>query len=98
MRSESTLDSGEIDETALLRIDNMLWIVLFLSLTAVSALRTIFNNARFEPDDQNFELNTIQGVNSPLACACLCFNQTMCLTSSYSGIDQSCTLYFARLN
>lgn len=75
----------------------MLRIVLFLPLT-VSLRLTIYNNARFEPADRHFELNTTQGVNSPSACACLCFNHTMCLTASYSGIDRLCTLFFATLN
>jgi hypothetical protein len=75
----------------------MLWIVLFLSACSLDRL-TVYNNARFEANDIHFLLDTKISVNSQIECACWCFNDTMCLTAIYSGIDQSCTLFFARLD
>lgn len=76
---------------------NMLWIVLLFSVCSSDRL-TIYNNARFQPNDIHFLLDTNTSVNSQLECTCLCYNNIMCLTATFSGVNQRCILYFARLD
>ena len=74
----------------------MLRFVLLLQLCSSLPL-TIYENARFESFDSNFILDTIMLVPSQLACGCECFQQTMCLTATYSTLEQRCTLFMAKV-
>ena len=56
----------------------------------------MYNNARFQPNDQQFTLAVITQINSLMKCACQCFGNSMCLTATYIGVNQSCTLFSAR--
>jgi hypothetical protein len=75
-------------------------IVLFLtySLTFTStALVTIYQNAQFDPSNIHFKLEDLSYIESIEACICECSLNPMCITASYTGYNQSCSLYFAQL-
>ena len=75
----------------------MLWIVFFICVSSADKL-TIYSNARFTPIDVHFLVTIKSSINSQTECACCCYNNTMCLTATYSGVDQNCTLFSARLD
>lgn len=75
----------------------MLWVIFFYSFYATSAL-IAYNNARFEPFNPQFLRANITNVYSQAQCVCLCFKNSLCFTATYSGINQQCILYMARLD
>ncbi len=75
----------------------MLWIVFVFSFSFSSAL-SVYNNAKFEPNNINLVLDNITQVYSQMDCACLCFNNIKCLTASYFGITQGCILFLTTLD
>ena len=75
----------------------MLLVVLFLSVCASDCL-TVYDIAKFEPNDIHFLLDNKTSINTKMECACWCYNHTMCLTATFFGINQQCILYFSRLD
>jgi hypothetical protein len=75
----------------------MRWMVLFGWFYFASAL-TVYNNARFVPTNPQLILNNLTNIDSQINCVCICFNNLMCLSVTYSGINQQCLLYSAALD
>ena len=74
----------------------MLWIVILFPVCSSEPL-SMHNNARFQPSDIHFVLDSKTLVQSQTECAWWCFTTPMCLTATFVGVDQRCTLIFARL-
>jgi hypothetical protein len=74
----------------------MLRIVLVFWFYYTSAF-TVYNNAKFAPTDALLILYNNTQVNTQVNCACLCYNNSMCYTVTYSSINQQCTAYMAQL-
>lgn len=75
----------------------MRWMILFCWFYLASTL-TVYNNARFVPTNPQLILDNVTNINSQINCACICFNNLMCLTMTYSGINQQCVLYSTGLD
>jgi len=75
----------------------MRWMILFCWFYLASTL-TVYNNARFVPTNPQLILDNVTNINSQINCAYICFNNLMCLTMTYSGINQQCVLYSAGLD
>jgi hypothetical protein len=75
----------------------MRWMVMFYSIYLSSAL-TVYNNARFVPTNPQFIVDNVTNIFSQINCICLCYNNLMCLSTTYFGINQQCVLYSAALN
>jgi hypothetical protein len=72
----------------------MLWMI-FLFYLHISTALTVYNNARFEPNNIYFNFANITQVASQIDCACLCYSNSMCVTATYFGIAQRCTFSLA---
>ena len=59
---------------------------------------SMYNNARFDPTDTRFILNSLSSVSSANACICQCYSHTICFIANYFGINRTCLLYLAQLN
>ncbi len=66
---------------------------LSLSITSI----TIYNNAQFVPINASYKLVDLFLVNSQNECICQCFANVKCLTTTYFGINKSCSLFSAQL-
>ena len=74
---------------------SVFFIVIFICSCSAVPL-TIVDNARFEPTVSNMFLKNLSNILSRDQCACQCYSDPYCLTATYSGIDQQCSLFFAR--
>lgn len=74
-----------------------MWLLFFFFSLCMSSPLLIYNNAKFEPNDNHFLLDAISPMTSQIGCVCACFNNSICLTITYLGINHSCWLFSARL-
>lgn len=72
----------------------IIFLILFLPIYSTLPV-TIVNNADFIPIDENFSIGNFNRTSTRSGCACLCLNNSMCLTAVHSTFYQSCTLYMA---
>lgn len=73
---------------------------IFFSLTyclSSSEIISVYSNARFDPIDIRFKLANLSSIESLDICTCKCYNDPMCLTANYIGMNNNCLLYFAQL-
>ena len=54
-------------------------------------------NAQFTPEESLFQLSNISSINNYLNCACQCWNNSMCVTATYDGVNKTCYLFSAQL-
>jgi hypothetical protein len=62
-----------------------------------TVLIAIYNNAQFDPIHNYSMLANLSSIELQQACICQCFLNSMCITASYNGYNQYCSLYFAQL-
>jgi hypothetical protein len=73
-------------------------ILLFICLVFVSTISiTVYNNAQFEPTYTSSVLSSLSSVATLNACQCYCYDDSLCITGTFLGIDQSCVLFGAQL-
>ncbi len=58
---------------------------------------TVYNSACFDSIDVRFRLDTLLSVSSINTCACQCYHDSMCVTGSFFGVNQTCVLFSAHL-
>jgi hypothetical protein len=57
----------------------------------------VIQNAQFNPNDSSFQLINISSIDNQLNCAFQCWNNPLCLTAVYQGINQICSLFAVQL-
>ena len=79
----------------------MLLGVVLLLFVCPSPLYTtpigVIANARFDSIDSAFQLINVSSVSNQLHCICQCSTDSMCVTASYLGVSQLCSLFSAQL-
>jgi hypothetical protein len=59
---------------------------------------TVYKNARFDPIDARSMMSTFSPISTVDACRCECYNNIICSTATYFGINRTCVLFYAQLN
>lgn len=73
-------------------------LVLFTNFVSISAIPMItYNNAYFNPTDDQSQLTTLSSMFSRDACACCYSNNSQCVTGSFFSINQTCILFSAHI-
>jgi hypothetical protein len=75
----------------------LFWTALLVRLPAVDGF-VVYHNANLKLSSNEFIVANISSVNTLLDCACNCSATPMCITATYSEIQQRCVLSSARLN
>jgi len=73
------------------------FLLLLGSISAATMPMTIYNTAQFNPTNVTDLLVTVYPVTTLNACACECYNDSLCITGSFFGINQTCVLFSAYL-
>ena len=71
-------------------------LICYLPISSTILLK-VYENARFEPFDNQSIISNLSGIHSRDLCICYCRWNTTCLTVMYSGYDRYCILYGAQL-
>ena len=74
----------------------ILLVIFRFSLATLSI--TSYINAQFNPVNISSKLMDLFPVNSQTDCVCRCFVNSKCVTVTYFGINQICSLFSAKLN
>jgi hypothetical protein len=75
----------------------MFWFVLLVAHRTINGF-VVYHNANLILPSNEFIFANMSPVNSLLDCACTCSATPMCITATYSEIQQRCVLSSARLN
>jgi len=73
----------------------VLVLLCFVPVTTIPI--TIYNTASFNPTSVTNTLTTLVSVTTMNDCACQCYNNSLCVTGIYVGINQTCVLFSAHL-
>jgi hypothetical protein len=73
----------------------VLLLLCFVSVTTIPM--TIYSNACFDLTSVTHTLVTLVSVTTMNECACQCYNDSLCVTGTYFGINQTCVLFSAHL-
>ncbi len=72
-------------------------LVLLCFVPVMTIPMTIYNTAWFDPTSINDTIMTLVSVTTMNDCACQCYNNLLCVTGSYFGINHTCVLFSAHL-
>jgi len=73
-------------------------LVLLLCVVSVTTVpMAVYNTAWFDPTNVTDLLINLFPVTTMNECACQCYNNSMCITGSFFGINQTCVLFSAHL-
>lgn len=67
-----------------------------LSLATISV--PVYFNAQFNPNSATSKLANLFSIDSSTSCACECIANSQCLTATYFGINQTCSLFSIQIN
>jgi hypothetical protein len=73
----------------------VLLLLCFVSVTTVPM--TIYNNAWFDPSNVANTITILVSATTMEKCACQCYNNSLCVTGTYFGINQTCVLSSAHI-
>ncbi len=73
----------------------VLLLLCFVPVTTIPM--TVYNTAWFDPTSVTNTLTTLVSVTTMNDCACQCYNNSLCVTGIYVGINQTCVLFSAHL-
>lgn len=79
-------------------IQEIFFIIIFIQLSSATISISIYHNARFVPNNITSNIVDLFVINSPTECACKCIGNTQCLTATYIGINQTCSLFSIQFN
>ena len=98
MRSLRRVENGKkaFSTKRVMLLGAILLLLGFPSSTTMLSMRVI-ENARFDPIDSIFRLINASSVSSQLNCLCQCSTNSMCVTATYFGVSQLCSLFSAQL-
>ena len=54
---------------------------------------TVYSTAQFQPTNANDSLIRLPSVLTFNACACRCYNHSLCVTATFFGFNQTCILF-----
>jgi hypothetical protein len=75
-----------------------LLLVVLLSFESIMTMpMTVYNSAWFDPANVTNILINIFSVTTVDACACQCYNNLLCFTGTFFGINKTCVLFSAHL-
>ena len=73
-------------------------VLLLLCFVSVRTIpMTIYTNAWFEPSNVANTMTNLISTATMEQCACQCSNNSLCVTGTYFGINQTCVLFSAHL-
>jgi hypothetical protein len=73
-------------------------VLLLLRFTLVTTIHvTVYSTASFNPTSTTDTLITLVSLTTMDDCLCQCYNNMLCVTGTYFGIKQTCTLFSAHL-
>jgi hypothetical protein len=72
-------------------------LLLACHLSSSTTPMIMYNNAQFVPNNVTFQFTFLSSITSWNECACQCFANSSCLTGTYFGTNQSCSLFSVSL-
>jgi len=76
-------------------------VIILVYLASLSMTKTpisVYKNAQFNPINTLYIISTLSSISSVNACICACYNNIICATATYFGINHTCLLSFAQLS
>ena len=72
-------------------------LLLMCFITTLGIPIRIYKNARFDPRNSSLKLMELSSINSRDDCACQCLINSSCYTAEYVGVNQTCSLFNAKV-
>jgi hypothetical protein len=73
-------------------------LIILLCFAPITAIpMTMYNNAWFDSINGSSILMSLSSIATLNACACQCYNNSLCITGTFIGINQTCILFSAYL-